>query len=285
MIIDFHTHIFPDHIAEKTIDYLGRVNAHIFPFTDGRKKGLTDSMQAAKISHSVTLPVITNPEQVEKINHSILREKDQNILKGLIPFGGMHPHYPEKKRKALLKLLKTEGILGIKLHPAYQGMDFNDLSMKRLIYEASEENLIIISHAGLDIGLYDRNYASVEHVLDILQDVAPTKLVLAHMGNWGCWQEVESDLAGAPVWFDTAFCLDKITAHPKAPTGPAMQLSLSEEGFIRLCKKHGTKRILFATDSPWMDQSRYVECIQHMPLDEQEKSDILYRNAKNLLWG
>lgn len=281
MLIDFHTHIFPDHIAEKTIDLLGRKEAHIYPFTNGTLSGLQESMKNAEINYSVTLPVMTNTKQVDKLNRSIMEEAASMLENGIISFGGMHPDY--ESIEEMIKELKRNDIKGIKLHPAYQGADLNDIRMKRIIYTASEQDMIVLVHSGLDIGLYDRNYASVPHVLEILRELAPPKLVLAHMGNWGAFKEVESDLAGAPVWFDTSFCLGQITQHPDSPEPPAMTLDLTSEDFIRLSRKHGTDKILFATDSPWMDQKQYVEIIRQMPLTQAEQSQILYQNAQQLL--
>jgi len=68
MIIDFHTHIFPDKIAEATIEHLQN-KANIKPYTDGTLKSLTFSMKNAGIDYSVVLPIATVPKQTESINH------------------------------------------------------------------------------------------------------------------------------------------------------------------------------------------------------------------------
>ena len=140
--------------------------------------------------------------------------------------------------------------------------------MLRIIDCATEEGLIILTHAGMDIGIYDRNYCSVAHILHVIDEVHPEKFVLAHMGNWDCWQEVERDLAGAPVWLDTAFSIGPITKNPATEESPYEEMNLRDEDFIRLCRKHGTNRILFATDSPWQDQADYISRIttpRHLP--------------------
>ena len=67
MIIDFHTHIFPDKIAEKTIAKLASV-ANIAASTDGTINGLVESMNRANVDISVIQPVVTKPEQFETIN-------------------------------------------------------------------------------------------------------------------------------------------------------------------------------------------------------------------------
>lgn len=48
MVIDFHTHIFPDKIAAKTIESLGAV-AGVNAATDGTLNGLLDSMQICRL--------------------------------------------------------------------------------------------------------------------------------------------------------------------------------------------------------------------------------------------
>ena len=105
MIIDFHTHTFPEKIAEKALTSLGKA-ASLIPFTKGTKEALLSSMAAAGVDYSVTLPVMTNPAQVEKINSGILSDLENASTPGLIPFGGMHPDYPDCKKE--LKRLKEE---------------------------------------------------------------------------------------------------------------------------------------------------------------------------------
>ena len=117
----------------------------------------------------------------------------------------------------------------------------------------------------------------------MIDEVHPEKFVLAHMGNWACWQEVESDLAGAPVWFDTAFCIGNVTPAAGDNTPPYLSCNLSDEDFLRIIRKHGTDKILFATDSPWEAQKDYISRIEKMPLSDQEKEQIFSANAVKLL--
>ncbi len=280
MIIDFHTHTFPDAIAKKVIHDLS-FKSNTKAFTDGTLSALLTSMQSSGIDYSVSLPVMTSPGQVEKINHSMIENKEALFKQGIIAFGGMHPDYEDYKTE--LKYLQENGIPGIKLHPAYQNVDLDDIRMLRIIESASELGLIILIHAGIDIGLYDHNYSSVSHILKVIKDVQPEKFVLAHMGNWGCFDEVESDLAGAPVYLDTAFAIGAITPNPQSKVKPILTSNLSNEQFTRIVRKHGTNKILFATDSPWEDQKDYIRRIKAMSLTDTEKNQILGENACKLL--
>ncbi len=280
MVIDFHTHTFPAKISEKTLAKLA-LASHTKYFTDGSTDGLRASMEASGVDYSVNLPVMTSPGQVEKVNRSLMESRESLLSQGIVTFGGMHPDYDNYREE--LRLLKAHGIPGVKLHPAYQNTDLDDIRMERIIGCASELGLIVLAHAGIDIGITDHNYASVRHILNVLRDVRPEKLVLAHMGNWGCWEDVESDLAGAPVWLDTAFSIGPVTPDDSQKEAPYLSYNLTEKDFVRIARKHGTDKILFATDSPWESQESYIQRIQSLPLDEAEKTRIFSENAKELL--
>ena len=60
-------------------------------------------------------------------------------------------------------------------------------------------------------------------------------------------------------------------------------MNLYDEDFVRLCRKHGTDRILFATDSPWQDQADYISRINAMEFSDAEKEKIFAGNAMSLL--
>lgn len=280
MIIDFHVHTFPAGISAKVLAKLSRLS-HTQYFTDGSVDGLTKSMREAGITYSVNLPVMTRTDQVEKINSDLISQQQALFQQGIITFGGMHPDYENYKNE--LWRLKQNGIPGIKIHPAYQNTNLDDIRFLRIIDCASELGLAVLTHAGIDIGIYDHNYASVSQILNVIDRVHPEKLILAHMGCWACWDDVEQHLAGAPVWLDTAFSVGPITPDEARSGTPYLSDNLSDEAFIRIVRKHGTDKILFATDSPWESQKDYVQRIQRIPLTEQEKEQIFYKNASKLL--
>lgn len=280
MIIDFHAHTFPETISERVLDNLGRA-AGVMPATNGTVKGLSESMKEAGITYSINLPVMTNIGQVIPVNNGLLKDMETFISMGVLTFGGMHPDFSDYRGE--LCRLKNAGIKGIKLHPAYQMVDLDDIRMKRIISCASELGLITLIHAGIDISIYEHNYSSVAQILSVLKEVQPEKFVLAHMGNWARWEEVERDLAGAPVFMDTAFSIGPLDSYPAAPSNPYCRVVLPDKTFLRIARKHGTDRILFATDSPWQPQKRYVERFQNIGLTKTEQEQILWENAAKIL--
>ena len=284
MIIDFHTHIFPDKIAAGVIDKLQK-KSRSKPYTDATAGDLLQSMQEAGIDYSVTLPVATNVRQVEKLNTIAIAEvqaqAESGAHSGLISFGGMHPDYENYKEE--LRRLKEGGVKGIKLHPAYQDVDFDDIRFLRIIDAASELDLIVLTHAGWDIGIPHHDFASVEQILHVIKEVSPTKLVAAHMGGWRNWKEIKSDLAGAPIWLDTAFSVGPIEPAEGTTRTPEESMNMYDSEFLELTRAHGTDHILFASDCPWSSQKTYVDRFLQMPFTEAEKAAVMGENARHLL--
>ncbi len=260
-MIDFHTHIFPDKIAEGTLHFLSE-RCHVAPFTNGTADGLEESTKKAGLALSVAMPVVTKPSQFESINRFASQFRGED---GILSFGGIHPDCADYKKELLL--LKEMGFKGIKLHPDYQETFFNDLKYKRIISFASELGFVVSVHAGYDPGYPDRVHCTPKMAREVLDEVRPPKLVLAHMGGFKRWDEVEEHLVGQDVWLDTAVVFGKI----------------SDGQFIRICRNHGPDKILFATDSPWSGQKESVEYFSNMDMTEKEKQLILTENAKKLL--
>lgn len=259
-MIDFHTHIFPEKIAEKTLKFLSS-RCGIDPFTNGTAAGLSASVKEAGLEMAVILPVVTKPSQFQSINRFALQFQEGPLLS----FGGIHPDNEDYKEK--LKDLKRMGFKGIKLHPDYQDIFIDDIRCKRIISYASELDLIVSIHAGLDPGYPDCIHCPPKRARDVIREVQPQKLILAHLGGLMLWDEVEEYLVGENIWMDTAVVFGHI----------------SEEQFMRIVRNHGADKILFATDSPWGGQKGFVEYFKKLPLTDEEKEAISRENARRLL--
>jgi predicted TIM-barrel fold metal-dependent hydrolase len=127
--------------------------------------------------------------------------------------------------------------------------------------------LITVVHAGIDIGLPDPVHCTPKMARRVIDEVHPNHLVLAHMGGWKLWDDVEDLLVGQQVFFDTA----------------STDTYISEEQFVRMVKNHGAEKILFGTDSPWSGQKETIAMIQKLSLTADEKEKILGVNAVHLL--
>ena len=280
MIVDFHTHTFPEKIADGVLEKL-QAMACARPYTRATNRDLQRSMREAGIDYSVVLPVMTSPKQVEKLNSLAAETNARAVETGILSFGGMHPDYGDYR--AELARVQSLGLKGIKIHPAYQACDLDDIRFLRILDRASELGLFVTVHAGFDIGIPGHDFSSPDHVVHVMQEVGPDKMILAHFGGWRRWDEVEQKVAGLPVYLDTAFVLGTILPPDGMQRKPGDSWMLSDEAFVRIAKKHGADRILFATDSPWSDQQTSLQQIQALPLSGEEKEKILGGNAQRLL--
>ncbi len=267
MIIDFHTHVFPDRIASKTIEMLSQKGG-IPPFSDGTTAGLLSEMEKAGVDISITLPVITNPAQFESVNrfaaelNSFFADKERR----LISFGGIHPDCDDIDAK--MKTIKDMGFLGVKLHPDYQGVFIDDERYMRIMECAREYDLIVITHSGVDTGFRGESVrCTPERALKLIRKVPHSKFVLAHYGANEMFDEVIEKLCGEDVYFDTAYILRFV----------------GEEKFKKILEMHGEDKILFASDSPWSNIREDVNILKSYNLGKEVEEKIFSGNAKKLL--
>ncbi len=265
MIIDFHTHIFPDKLADKAIAKLsaiGGIPAH----SDGKADSLVKSMQENGIDKSVVLNVATNAEQVDNVNKFALYIKEN--YKSLIPFGSIHP-LSENPRE-ILKTLKDNGIRGLKLHPDYVKTSVDNERFAPVFAAANEFDIPVVIHTGWDFASPDFVHASADAILKVISRFPELKLVCAHFGNNRFWDEVIQKLCGKRLYFDTALACKRF--------------GMTKETAETIIKNHDGGKILFGSDMPWCEAGEVQRFIESLDIGREQKERIFYKNAMKLLY-
>lgn len=280
MIVDFHTHTFPQKIAAGALEHL-RSKSHSMTFSDGTNEGLLSAMKRSGIDLSVVLPVATNPGQVSKVNDSAARVNEQFGEAGICSFGCMHPAFEDYYSE--LKRIRDLGMKGIKLHPVYQGEDIDSPAFLRILDRAAQLDLIVVTHAGMDIGFPGVVHCSPQMLRHAVKEVGPFRFVLAHMGGWHNWNEVAENLADTGVLLDTSFSTGTIHPLDDGYYQPEELPMMDEEQFMELYRAFGAERLVFGTDSPWSVPEESIAFIQELPVTEEEKQKIFSANARRLL--
>lgn len=260
MVIDFHVHCFPDELAAKAIQLLEE-RAGIHAKLNGTVADLKSSMERAGIDISVVLPIATKPSHTESINTWSASIQDS----GIIAFGSIHPDYAGWKNE--LGRIKSLGLKGLKFHPEYQLFYVDEPKLFPLYEKALDLGLVILFHAGVDIGLPGPYHCTPERLLKVIKAFPGGKIVASHMGSYSYWHDVEKFLVGEDVYFDTSYSLG----------------IMDDEQAKRIINRHGYKKILFGTDSPWKDQSEQLTKVKGLGLDREAEDAILGENARRLL--
>ncbi len=262
MLIDFHTHAFPDRIAERAIASLSHASGGLAPYTDGTLAGLKRSMAEGGVDISVMLSIATNAHQQKAVNDFAASVNGKD---GIVAFGSIFPDSED----ALLELerIKDMGMKGIKLHPEYQHFYVDEERMRPIYKKISELGLITVFHAGTDVGFAPPYHAMPDRMARALSWFE-SPVVAAHFGGAGSGEDVLKYLCGNEMlYIDTSFSYG---AMPKyyAQT---------------IIERHGPDKILFGTDTPWHCPDMEKRLIASLDLSESDRDKIRYQNAQKLL--
>jgi len=264
MIIDFHTHAFPDKLAPRAVGVLAE-RSGLTPETDGTVSGLLRKLDEWHVERAVVANIATNPRQQDNVNLFAI-EMAQSYGDRLTPLGSVHPNY-DNIEEALLQIHKA-GLSGIKLHPDYMEHTFDESVYTPILDIASSLGLFVLIHAGFDVYSPDKIHASPAMIQKVLNRHPKLKLVCAHYGGNCLWNDVEEYLVGNNLWIDTSI------GH---------KTGLSIEQAKRILSRHDSHQILFGTDCPWDNVPSAVSFVLSLDLGSERTDRIFYKNARELL--
>lgn len=241
-----------------------KIDFHTHTESGKQTEDLLLAMQQADITLSVILPVVTSPEQFQCVNNHAA-EINRSYPGKLLSFGSIHPLSQQYKQE--LNYIRSLGLPGIKLHPDRQKTAIDHKGYLHIIDYASELGLIIAVHAGISCGQPLSVYCPPRLAAHMLEELQPPRLVLTHMGGYKQWSLVEETLIGKQVYLDCAGCADRM---------PKEQLE-------RIVNRHGSDKILFASDFPRENIRDEIEWIEGSNLTKAQKQNIYKENACRLL--
>jgi predicted TIM-barrel fold metal-dependent hydrolase len=263
-IIDFHTHVFPDEIAERAMSTLleeGKKKYDVNAYLDGRLSSLLTSMDLNGIEKSVVCSIATKPSQFGPI----LAWSSKIMSDRILPFPSLHPD--DRDFSDRICLIKDSGFKGIKFHPYYQDFRLDDERLFPVYEKISEKNLIAVIHTGFDLAFERRRLCDPEKIVRVLEEFPDLKMVTTHLGAWEDWDEVEKHIAGKKIYMEISYALDV----------------LDREKARRIILNHPKEYVLFGSDSPWTDQTGTLALLKGLELGPERENLILRENALRLL--
>ena len=261
MLIDFHTHAFPDKIAQRAIASLSFASGGLQPQTDGTVASLKEQMKKDGVDLSVVQSIATNPHQQAKVNDFAITI---NAEPELMAFGSVHPDAPDALEE--LERIAQAGLKGIKLHPEYQNFFADDEKMRPIYRKISQLGLITLFHAGHDYGFAPPFHGMPDQLLGAMRWL-DGPVVAAHWGGVGCAEEVLQKLCGKDLYFDLSFGYGAMPKH-----------------FAQaIVDAHGPDKLLFGSDMPWHRPEWELRLLNTLDLSPTDRDKICHQNAARLL--
>ncbi len=274
MIIDFHTHNFPDFLAARAIaGMMEKLNGALRPVGDGTLSRQVADMKRDGIDRAVMCPVATRPEQAEIIVRRALEIQGgacgDEAARLIIPFASLHPSDPLLLRH--IDQVLEAGLKGVKLHPYYQRFALQDPLVVPFMRSLRDAGLIVVCHCGQDPGYLadaiDCGPKEIAKLFESVPGLAP-QFVAAHLGGFaGAPAHTVDCLLDSGCWFDTAvLAADQSAAEPR-----------------RILTEWPADRLLFGTDYYWTSQRQLIDWVRQQRPDAAEREQIFHLNAERLL--
>ena len=257
-IIDIHTHIYPQPVAQKAATAIEDFYELDGAGMNGTVEMLRSRGKEAGISQFVVLPVAVLPDRTRHINDFILQQvKD---YEDFIGFGTIHAEQPDVAGEA--EYILRNGLRGIKMHPDFQHFTIDD---PRLFpaYEAIAGKIPVIFHMG--DARYDYSQpARLRHILELFPKL---DAIGSHFGGYQMYEEAYELLKDTNCIFDISSSL------------MFMDEGVAEH-YIGL---YGAERMAYGTDYPLWDPVQEVERFMRLKLTEAQMEQIAWKTAHSFL--
>lgn len=257
-IIDFHTHVYPQAIAQKAAQSI----CDFYELDGGGMNGTVSQLlergKMAGIEKYVVLPVGLKPNHVRHINEFILAEIRQHSE--FVGFGTVHAAQEDLLDET--EFILKAGLRGIKMHPDTQLFNIDD---ERLfpMYDMLQGKIPVMLHMG------DKryHYSHPARLRRVMKEFPNLQVIAAHFGGYSVYDEAYECLHDMNCMMDVSSSL----------------MFMSREEAVKRIRAYGAERLLYGTDFPLWDPVEEVKRFQSLPLTGEEFDLISHKNALELL--
>lgn len=275
MIIDCHTHIFPDEIKKSRHEFFHGEDEFSLLYKDPKSRissaeELIISMDENGIDKSIVFGFPWNSGEFAKSNNDYIIEKSIQYSQRLIPFACFNPvkaYCLKEAERALKNGFTGFGELGL------YSSDFTGetlLSLTPLMDMAVENNIPVIFHVNEPCGHIYPGKApiSIRGIDLFIERFRKNRIILAHLGGgFPFFSLLKKPPNIENILFDTA-------ALP----------FLYKKNIYEIMESMGLNdKIVFGSDWPLISPERYISEINGNDISEKFKDRILSENIMNFL--
>lgn len=278
MIVDFHTHIFSSEVIEDRARFADDRNFSIL-YADEKAKLidhrlLLQAMESSHIDYAVALGYPWEKEEYYEIQNQYFKRVIDLSQGRIYPFATI-PMHSERDINDYVKGVRDLGLSGIGEIGFYSGgfTRREEKILARVFESALQYSLPVCLHVNESVGHeYVGKYETdFKRLYSILHEFRGLTVILAHWGGgilfYELMPEVKESLEN--VYYDTA----------------ASPYLYRDEVYDIATRIVGSEKILFGTDYPLINFSRYVQSIESVIADENDRANILGGNALRILKG
>ena len=277
MIIDGHTHIFPDKVRQDRQSYCKRDKgfSSIYKDSKARMAGVEDliaSMDEYGIERSIICGFPWSEPDLCSFHNRYLMESASRYPHRLIVFIILlfsDPGWSEKELEMCLK----EGARGVGEIAFYRReMTARDIgTVKPILTQMGKKGIPLLLHVNETLGhtYPGKGVTPLERFYDLVVSFPNLPIVLAHWGGGLPFYELMPEVAKAManVYYDTA----------------ASPYLYSKKIYAVVSEVVGIKKILFGSDFPLLSPRRYFQELEDSGLSKDDQRKILGLNWSGLL--
>ena len=257
-IIDAHTHVFPDKLAERSSESIGKFYGLDWN-SPASVSALLESGKKINACHYLVCSSALSPTQTEHINNYMASLISEH--KEFTALGTIHPENDNFKGE--LRRVKSLGLKGIKIHSDFQKFKIDDERMLPAYREMARLGLPVLIHMGDE--RYD--YSRPIYLASLMKKVPDLVCIAAHFGGWCRWDEAyEVLIPSERLYFDTSSAL----------------MRLNKDDAKRMIEKFGVDRFMFGTDFPIWEPTAEVQRVLDLGLTESENEKVFSGNFMKL---
>ncbi len=286
MIVDVHTHVFPEEVRKNVSKYRKRDPLFRLLFGSEWSKTLGESKKVAMIGVEELIAAMDESGVDKSVvcgfawsDQGLCRDGNDYILESI-------KRYPDRLIGFVSIRLNDSGDtvkeiercvgLGAKgvgeIVTEAHGVDIDDEKVMAPVVEASKSlNIPIMVHANETVGHYYVGKAKtvLRQYYNFILSWPDVDIIMAHWGGGLLFYELMPEVARAceRVYYDTAASIFLYSANVYPS---AVQII-------------GADKILFGTDYPLIDQRRYLKQIENSGLSKGDMEKIYGENARRVL--
>jgi len=277
MIIDCHTHIFPEEVRIDRGAFCKSDEgfASIYEQPKAKVIGVEDliaSMDDSGVDRSVICGFPWSHPDLCSLQNRYLLESASRYPNRLIVFVSLLFSNPDWSERELDRALKG-GARGVGEIAFYRDeMTSGDIqSMKPILTRMERERVPLLLHANETIGHFypGKGKTPLERFYELILSFPSLPVILAHWGGGFPFYELMPEVAKAmtSVYYDTA----------------ASPFLYSRKIYAIATEIVGVEKILFGTDFPLISPRRYYQELEASGLSKQDREKILGLNFSRLI--